>query len=526
MFVHPPLELSQYQFKSGIVSIPFKYLAIFGYGYMVAPVIIFCLTWLRWYIGIPASLVLLVGLYMLIRNEYWKEEEYLIIPIVPVMIACIGLAIWVMYSGLGGLFFQTSDNHWRNAVFHDLVTYPWPVVYPETGNALIYYLMFWIVPALMGKIGGWAFANISLLVWGILGIWLVFLFVLQIIKPRKLWHITVITLLFIGWSGENLIGMMISKLFDLCIHPLAFGSFEGWLDFTRNGYDCSYLYRSNIDALCQVYNQTIVPWLATVIMLHKPKTCLFAFLGLVVLPYGPIPFIGMLPFFIVFFIKENIPYIKEGKWKKVFATIFSIQNIAASITIFPIMLFFFSINISASTGADGQFISLFVPLEAFDIPRILTLLLFYLMEFGIFSLLIYPKYKRTLLFSCVIVSLILIPNFKIGSIRDFCMNASLSALFILMIMVAKYIIDEYQPQLEFKFACRYIGLLLMVVISFTTLIGDCIVKCQIMDEMQVFPYVANDIGTFADKNIGDVAWLENFLVPNPQETTFFKYLAK
>ena len=40
------------------------------------------------------------------------------------------------------------------------------------------------------------------------------------------------------------------------------------------------------------------------------------------------------------------------------------------------------------------------------------------------------------------------------------------------------------------------------------------------------PVVADDIGTFSDKQVGDVDWLENFLVPNYDRTAFFKYVAR
>lgn len=525
-FAIPQPADTEYQFKGKTVSIPMKYIITAAYLYMVVPIVIFFLTWLRWYVGIPSAFVLCLGLYIIVKGMKSGNNPCLVIPAFPFFIGLVCLLLWVAYSGLGGLFFQTGDIHYRNAVFRDLINYPWPVIYPETQNALFYYLIFWLVPALVGKVGGWAAANIALLIWGFIGIALIYCLIIKLVHPKKNWHMTLIVGLIIFWSGENLVGLVISNLFQICYHPVSWGSFEGWLDFARDGYDCSYLYRSNIDALCQVYNQAIVPWLAIALTLSSPQIRNFAFIGLCALPYGPIPFIGLLPFFAVYGIIEITGCVKKGLWKDLLFNVISPQNLAASLTIFPIFWLFFKANVSFSTGADGSYFSLFVPIEAFDLPRILTLLLFYLMEFGVYCVFIYPKYKKSPVFWVVIVALILIPNFKIGTIRDFCMNASLPALLFLMILVAKYLIDEYRQTFVFSFGVRYIGLLFALVISMSTLLCDCVNKLVLMDEWDVFPYIADNIGTFSDKQVGDVDWLENYLVPDYEKTAFFKYIAK
>lgn len=517
---------SEENYKGKTISIPMKYIIIASYSYITLPILIFFVTWLKWYIGILCFSLIIIGLIFVFKDAN-KNEEKIIIPFKILSFSIFLIMLWIIYSGLGGYFYQTGDNHWRNALFRDMVNNSWPIIYSETNNALVYYFMFWIVPSLLGKIGGWELANFTLFLWGAIGIILTYILILKIITPQKNWHVLFIAIMIIFWSGENLIGIVISNLFKICNNPVAWGSFEGWLDFSRNGYDCSYLYRSNIDALCQVYNQTIVPWLATTLILYKPKTKYFAFLGLCVLPYAPLPFIGLLPFMLILAIKELIPFLKEKKYSLCASNIFSFPNLIASIVLFPVFWILFSSNVSFSTGGgSGQIIDLFVPLNAFDLPRIFTLLLFYFLEFGIFVLFIYKSNKRNPIFWVSLCSLIIIPFFKIGAIRDFCMNVSLPALLILMIFVTKYLMEEYKTTYTFKQALNYIGLIIVICISFTTLIGDAVSKTQIMHDLNVFPYVADDIKTFSDKQIGDIDWLENFLVPNPDDTVFFKYFAK
>jgi len=57
----------------------------------------------------------------------------------------------------------------RNAMFRDIVTYEWPVIYQKNG-AVVYYTDYWLVPALIGKIAGYTIGQVTLLLWGALGL--------------------------------------------------------------------------------------------------------------------------------------------------------------------------------------------------------------------------------------------------------------------------------------------------------------------------------------------------------------------
>ena len=134
-----------------ILSIPFKFFVTSAYVYMVLPIVIFFITWLKWYIGIPMAGMLLLALYWLIQNEY-TENLALVLPMRTILGGILFLAIFLWLTGQGGFFFQYSDNHWRNALFFDLIEYDWPLIYPQTKHALVYYFLHWLVPAIVGKI--------------------------------------------------------------------------------------------------------------------------------------------------------------------------------------------------------------------------------------------------------------------------------------------------------------------------------------------------------------------------------------
>ncbi len=56
---------------------------------------------------------------------------------------------------------QQGDWLKHNVVLADLIRQQWPVLYlPE--RALVYYLAYYLAPALVGKIGGWHLAYVAL----------------------------------------------------------------------------------------------------------------------------------------------------------------------------------------------------------------------------------------------------------------------------------------------------------------------------------------------------------------------------
>ena len=487
------------------------------------PIFIFFITWLKIYIGIIATVVLFFGLKSIYKE--FNDDEAMELPLLAVIISFVLIGLWIAYSGIGGYFFQTGDNHWRNAILRDLITFSWPVKYSDNDTALVYYLMYWLIPAAIGKVAGWQIANFALYLYTFIVVFIIFLQIAKYLDVQRSWELIAIAIILVFWSGENFIGLVTSNLLGICIHPIGFGSSEGWLDYIRNGYDCSYLYRSNIDALCQVYNQTVIPWLIVTLVLNVPKVRVMGFLGLCAVCYGPIPFIGLLPILFVLCLMEikrehyqilSIPFLKQ---------LVSIPNMCAVMTILPIMWLFYKSNIAFSESNQGSYITGFVPLEAYDLARWGTLLLFWILEFGLYSIILWNKNKKNPLYWCVIMTLIIVPFFKIGTIRDFCMNASLPCLFILMILVMDFIIKEYKVKegMTRWEVMRYDFLVFLLILSMTTLIFDGVSKVYYMQANHVFPYIADDIVTLNGKDVDEN---KNFLVPDWESSAFFKYLAK
>src|SRR5690348_10400631 len=97
--------------------------------YLVVPVEIFFLGWLRWEAAITAAALL--GFATWRTGQRWRDVpvgEWRVSRGFLVSLVIVGL-VWAGLSGVGGWVHQKGDFMFRNAIFHDLINRPWPVLY-------------------------------------------------------------------------------------------------------------------------------------------------------------------------------------------------------------------------------------------------------------------------------------------------------------------------------------------------------------------------------------------------------------
>ena len=164
------------------MKLSYSKLKIFAFGCLALPSILFVLGFLRWYVGIPVAMAIAASYWFSLRDHGKKREA----PEEEKEIVCVSrgcfwtllgiVTVWCFLSGLGNLYYQSDDWSARNAIFRDLITLKWPVIY-DKGVALVYYIGFWIPASLVGKavylIGGNAevaffVGNLALLLWSVI----------------------------------------------------------------------------------------------------------------------------------------------------------------------------------------------------------------------------------------------------------------------------------------------------------------------------------------------------------------------
>lgn len=525
-----------------VFKISLKHVALAAYVLMMLPTVFFFLGWLAPWWGIPATAILVAGFVWLYRADFLEDRRSVDVPVVHLVGVVVLCSLVVAISGIADIGVSGFDIPWRNAIFHDLMDYDWPVVYSD-GNAMVYYCAFWLPAAAVGKVLGWGagFAALWTNVVAIMMVsYLLILCLLSIESPKRMW---MAAFFLVFWSGlQFLAAALISSWgWNLYNYPLLTDG-SGYLDAQFNGESFNWYYRSNFMTLQMTYNQLLI-WLAVPLALAKRKARDYLFLGLLVLPCSPWGFIGLIPLLVVAAVSDLRASSAKGGIKAVVRSVFSPANVAALLTVLPVFALYFmassktggttsstlvtSDQVSAAVAAGIPYTTQtgsfgFLSFDRFDIYNVASLVFFYLIEFGIYMLLVRRKYRHEPLFPCILIVLMIVPLMWAGTIngRDFCMNASIPSLFMLMVFVLAYMNDDVCGK---PFGMRSACLVLALAIAFTGPVFSILGRVASMREANSIAVIDDSIGTLSDKSV-DV--FGNFLIEDPQSKPFYKYLAR
>ena len=298
-----------------------------------------------------------------------------------------------------------------------------------------------------------------------------------------------------------------------------------WYDnFKINGYQLSYMVRTVFDSLSNVYNQFIPVILGLVIFLRLRKIKDWVFICLLVLPFSPFGFVGL---FVLQFAEwlSNILANNKNKIRQIiYSNFFSIANFSAICTIFPVFLSFFLMNNAANTINK----SLFFPLSAYTFTHIAILLLYYLLQFGIYLYFCHEYNDDKILYWAALISLLLFPFLHIGNSADFCWNSSVPAFYLIMIFMFRYHLKldyDGRGSIIKKFLLCIVTCIM--ILTPTMQLGSMMYKCIKMDTFFVDVDDSLYRGTFSKAFEDDIGkYYSNFLVAKYKDKIFFKYLAK
>jgi len=316
-------------------------------------------------------------------------------------------------------------------------------------------------------------------------------------------------LMFIFFSGMDIIGIFFPK------HSAYIWHIEWWALIAQ--------YSSFTTVLFWVFNQGISAWLLTLMFYNNKKSIEnFGIIALLCFFCSPLPFLGLSAFLIIYSIKLLVDKLKTKQIKQYFKCVFSIQNIISVFLITPVIVLFFISKYSAySNGIANTMVTDY----NFLVMSLLTY--FFILEAGIYLILISKQYQYDLIYYIVFVSLLLCPFIRIGNEADFCTRASIPALMILFIMTVKFLFNNYNFR---KYKIRYLVLCLCLVIgSVTPIIEFARGINDVIKNRSIFRTV-DSIKTFEGKiiysNSKSIEKYLNFITINPEDKIFFKYLAK
>lgn len=162
-------------------------------AWLLLPVLVFMAGWMHWYVALPLAFLLFPGLFLHLRGAASASpgaDAPAEAPSFPLFttsswIVLGGFIVLMVLSGWGEWVNQHPDHIVRNACLRELAGEPWPVVFPD-GDALIYNIGFWLVPALGGKLAGLETARMLVPLWGAWGLFLTWLWLCVFSRRRSL----------------------------------------------------------------------------------------------------------------------------------------------------------------------------------------------------------------------------------------------------------------------------------------------------------------------------------------------------
>lgn len=394
------------------------------YIYLALPLFIFILSWLDYGFAFLFALLLSIAFYM----AYPKTNDNTVVLDRMGFIMAGGIAvIWCFLAGIGYFYYQSFDYHFRNAVFRDLINYDWPVFYNRANTPLVYYMAFWLAPALVAKFFGlfisdqqslFMIGNYALLVYAVFGVMLVLAHIKKALCLQNNRQFLIACLLFIFFSGMDVIG---HRYFLIVEQPFEY-HLEWWATFIQ--------YSSITTGMFWVFNQFIPVALMTLLVYNERKVNNFGFLIAVALFSSPYPTTGIGAFMIVY----AVCCFCNSTHKKDFIgdKIFSLQNIIGVFVLLPLCVLYFITN---SEGMDGWH-------YIFDFTTPQRFLLFIVLEFLLYVFILYPQYKNDIFFNVMFFSLLLIPFLRLDQQNNFCMRASIPAIVILALFVIRFFYEQ------------------------------------------------------------------------------------
>lgn len=491
--------------------------------YLTLPALVFILGYLRWYVALPAAACLLYGLLRALPENIapGHKREVTLLPAQMLLLGVV-ILLWTWLGGLNGLFYQSADWPWRNAIYHDLVDQSWPVIYPEKDRALVYYISFWMPPALPARLVrlltgnqdlAWRIAQSALWLWSCAGLYLTALtimFATGADTRAKQWAVVMI---FIFFSGMDVIGAAHAGTLERVLSPEVL-HLEWW---THDGKQ----YSSITTCLYWVFNQAIVPWLATACFIMEKDARNYLFLGVACLFCGPLPFVGLAVCMIMRWLFQTADGLRTGRTAAHAKSALSLPNLLILGLIIPVIGCYFFSNFSfGNTASQSGDLSTLESLKAYVSTGLIA---FLALDAGIFFALIWNRHFRNPMFYAVAASLVIIPYFHVGTSEDFCLRASIPALFILMTWCAEYLISGL-PRFR---SCRFFEKCLLIGLILALLTGAC---TPLMEMYRgVYNAATQKTILLAQDSIGSIGNLEldgNFTAADYTETFFFRFLAR
>lgn len=406
-----------------------KQILMASLGYIYIPIVIFLFGWTKPCIAVVCCSALLFGIVALYQDYTKGQSDNLSIKKGSLFVVLFFFLLVGYYAGWGRFTEQSSDWWKHNAILSDLVNRSWPVYYAneDEHSMLTYYLGQYMIPALFGKVcHSYRVAEIVTFIWAELGLLLVYLNLIRILRIRKK---------YMQWISAGL----------LCFfnEPLVLAQrVAGWMypELKDMLSDCQWFvwqndiqlqYSNHFVMLRWVFPQVLVIWLC-LLFFYEHKNLVRHYIALL-MPcafFGILSFAGILPFAVG---HAFLLLYREKCMKKWIQQVLSLQNFLIFSTFGIVLILYYYGNIlSEKPAAIGFRKADYEGKAGIYIVFIVCMVLLYC---GC----IFWENRKNACFYIAVLSLTIIPVFRMGRFNDWVMRCSIPALFIFYILIIKFL---------------------------------------------------------------------------------------
>ncbi len=387
--------------------------------YIALPSFFYLGGWVAPAYGIPAAAVLALCVALSFTRAFVSTRRFRILP---TAIALGVAALWTTLGGVGHFVYANADWIVRDAALLDLVRNPWPVVYDAVSGQAALMLRapigFYLPAAAIGKLLGIRVAELALLAWTVLGVFLTFM-LMQRDHPRASQLLARLAV-FMLFSGMDIVGWMTHH------NPYSIGEHLEWWAYL-------FQYSSHTTQLFWVPNHALPGWISIAWLLGYQGKSLpigLAILMVALTPlWSPLTAIGLAPIFGVAIVAELV---RKRNGSSLVALV-DLRVVGAVLIccalVYPYLL------LGSETIGSG-FTSR-VPWVGEDfLPRYVEFVLF---EFALFATLLLWRHGFEPLLVSAVAVLLLLPLYRFGGANDLAMRASIPALALLAIRLGDWL---------------------------------------------------------------------------------------
>ena len=413
-----------------------------GLVYMALPTALFFLFTLKWWLGIPAAALVAAACAVSCRRSdvspalrpvpLAAAADSVKVKVWTLLAISLLVLLWCVMAGQGGFVAQTWDWNSRNATLRDLVMHDWPVTYRGGTLALSYYIGHWVPPALAGRLAlaltgsagtAWSVANAVLLAWTFIGVMTVMALLSAMMGGDRPWKQLLLLALLVFFSqtdrlGDCAIALAQRLVGDFC--GKTYDSLWGWWTFQ---------FSSNSELLYWVFNQTVVPWIAILLVAGERSFSRTVFVVALCLLCGPMPAVGIAFFAAVSGLDAFARSAKDAGARGALVAAkdaLTFENAVGALVVVPLVYAYLSTNTRGGTFAPA-----WTGHEYFWKRYVL----FVCCETGLYLLLAWRR--RNVWWLAAAAWICICPLVKLGNSNDFCMRASIPAFFVLMVLMAQ-----------------------------------------------------------------------------------------